>query len=43
MHNKMASLHEAIAGIANKFNVKALNRFQMDAILLRLWMERKIF
>jgi hypothetical protein len=28
----MASLHEAIAGIANKFNVKALNRFQMDAI-----------
>jgi superfamily II DNA helicase RecQ len=39
----MASLHEAIAGIANKFNVKALNRFQMDAITKFVDGEEDIF
>ena len=43
MHNKMASLHKAIAGIANKFNVKALTRFQMDAITTFVDGEEDIF
>jgi superfamily II DNA helicase RecQ len=39
----MGSLHEAIAGIANKFNVKSLNRFQMDAITTFVDGEEDIF